>query len=105
MLDLQDAQVRPGVRDAVNGRVRGQDEGQHVEVLKRKAAAMGFQLSPAGQKVSRLRRSPSRDTPLAMHNDENPEPPVSVHDSGVRGYYVLRPPPPLFFFFFFFFFV
>ena len=31
MFGLQDAQVRRRVRDPVDGRVRGQDEGQHVE--------------------------------------------------------------------------
>ena len=41
-LIYRDLQVWPGVRDAVNGRVRGQDEGQHVEGTETEGGGNGL---------------------------------------------------------------
>ena len=48
---LQDAQVRPRVRDPVDGRVRGQDEGQPVEVAAAKGGGDGLPTESAAQQI------------------------------------------------------
>ena len=57
-----------------------------LKVLERKAAAMGFQLSPLpSNRSSRSRPSPSRDRPVTTHNAEQPIPRASVRDAGGLG--------------------
>ena len=51
VLGLPDAQVRPGVRDAVDGRVRGQREGQHLEVAEAEGGGAGLPTQSAAHPV------------------------------------------------------
>jgi hypothetical protein len=54
------------------------------KVLERKAAAMGYRLSPLpNPQVSAPRPSPSRGRPVTTHNAERPAPPAS--DRNARG--------------------
>ena len=58
-----------------------------LKALKRKAAAMGFQLSPLPTPIERVDRGRRHRATglLAMHNAERPNPPASVRDTGGRG--------------------
>ena len=48
---LPDAQVRPGVRNAVDGRVPGQGEGQHLEVAEAEGGGAGLPTQSAAHPV------------------------------------------------------
>src|SRR5208337_4952544 len=48
---LPDAQVRPRVRNAVDGRVRGQGEGQHLEVAEAEGGGAGLPTQSAAHAI------------------------------------------------------
>ena len=83
--DLQDAQVRPGVRNPVDGGVRGQAERKSVESTEAEGARWASNSARCPPITARGEASPSGDRPLAMHNAEKPNSRASVRVTGGRG--------------------
>ena len=54
MFGLQDAQVRPGLRDPVDGRVRGQDEGQDAEYAEAESGGNGLPTQSVAHAIGEL---------------------------------------------------